>query len=836
MRNNQPVTQYEHKMKPDDILVSRTDLKGCIVYANKAFCDIAGYAEEELKGKAHNIVRHPDMPPAAFQDLWNTLQAGKPWSGLVKNRCENGDFYWVMANASPEYDASGHVCGYISVRTCPTQEQINAADKLYRDVNAGKATLPSTLEASWLKKIKLKTIVLSAAAVSLITLFVLGALFISSLTDERTKTQWRVAAVPVITSIRQVLEFIPQHRGMGNAYLNGKTELAAKLSANEHKVDALMQAMAVAAQDSPFSEQAADVKSIQRQWLAVKNQWKNGSSKDSFKQHTAVINALQDLASTLLHQGELTTDSSPDIAHISEFMAERVLALNEHMGRLRGLGSGIAAKGEITDGQRDLLLELYVLGKLERDALLAEVDHVIREYNAALRAPLSADMEALGAAANKYLQFVKHDLLDAEKITLDSAAYFSAGTEAITASLSLYDAMDASLTALLKVEYEAISQLYYLTIVLVAFGVFASLLLSLLMMQKIFKPLEEIVNGMQRIVEGDYSTKPTKYAFDELGDIVDDMSTMQAVLQYEISEGVNMAAQREQEQKRAAEDRERNALELADAFESNVGSLVASLATEAEQVNSTAMAMDAVSDALAAQGENAMHGVDLGSSHVNSTAAAIEEMSVTITDVSRQVSDTENVSAQAVIEAEAATQMMEELTRVADEVGSIVGTISDIAEQTNLLALNASIEAARAGDAGRGFSVVAGEVKELANQTSQATGKIREQVEGIQSESQQATLAINKISTTIGEINSFTSRVSEAMEQQALAGREISDAAQQADMSMSDARTAVGELSGSAVAVDTSSDEMIAVASSMALRTVEVQDGISRFVETLRKG
>jgi len=63
-------------------------LKGCILYANKAFCDIAGYAEEELKGKAHNIVRHPDMPPAAFQDLWNTLQDGKPWAGLVKNRCK----------------------------------------------------------------------------------------------------------------------------------------------------------------------------------------------------------------------------------------------------------------------------------------------------------------------------------------------------------------------------------------------------------------------------------------------------------------------------------------------------------------------------------------------------------------------------------------------------------------------------------------------------------------------------------------------------------------------------------------------------------------------------
>jgi len=228
--------------------------------------------------------------------------------------------------------------------------------------------------------------------------------------------------------------------------------------------------------------------------------------------------------------------------------------------------------------------------------------------------------------------------------------------------------------------------------------------------------------------------------------------------------------------------------------------------------------------------------VDLGSSHVNSTAAAIEEMSVTIADVSRQVSDTQGVSAQAVVEAEAATRMMEVLTRVANEIGSIVGTISEIAEQTNLLALNASIEAARAGDAGRGFSVVAGEVKELANQTSRATSQIREQVEGIQTESENATTAINKISSTIRDINGFTSSVAEAMEQQALAGREISDAAQQADMSMGDARTAVSELAGSAGGVDKSSDEMIAVADSMSQRTSDVQDGIRQFLETLRKG
>ncbi len=836
MRNNQPVTQIEHKIQADDLLVSRTDLKGRIVYANKSFCDIAGFSADELKDKAHNLVRHPDMPAAAFQDLWDTIAEEKPWTGLVKNRCKNGDYYWVVANVSPEYNASGQMSGYISVRTAATQAQIDAADQLYRDVNAGKATLPSTTQCSWIKRLKLKSVMLMAAAVSLITLFAVGAMFVQSLVQEKNNIELRVAAVPLITAVRQVLEFVPQHRGMGNAYLQGNTALAGKLAENEQKIDGLFKSLADTASAAPFPQLLDQVTALQSQWARVKSQWKGSAANESFRLHTVVIDGLLVLASDVLHEGKLTTDSAPEIARMGEFMAKAIPRLDEYLGRLRGLGSGVAAAANVTEEQRDTLLELYVLAKLQRDHLLGEVEQVVDKFNPALRGTLSQPMLTLSTSTDQYLKLVKNDLLDATDISISSDTYFSAGTDAIAASLHLYDMMDESLTALLQTEMRAVSKTYYIILSLIAFGIVGSLLLALLMMQKTLKPLHEIVDGMQRIVEGNYSVMPVKHAFDELGDIVDDMKIMQSILQYEIFEGKNMAVQRQQEQQQAAVDKAEAEATLADAFETNVGSLVAGLAGQAHDVSSAANEMDAISDALAAQSEAAMHGVDLGSSHVNSTAAAIEEMSVTIADVSRQVSDTQGVSAQAVVEAEAATRMMEELTRVANEIGSIVGTISEIAEQTNLLALNASIEAARAGDAGRGFSVVAGEVKELANQTSRATSQIREQVEGIQTESENATTAINKISSTIRDINGFTSSVAEAMEQQALAGREISDAAQQADMSMGDARTAVSELAGSAGGVDKSSDEMIAVADSMSQRTSDVQDGIRQFLETLRKG
>jgi len=836
MRNNQPVTQTEHKMKSDEVLVSRTDLKGRIIYANKVFCDIAGFTLDELKGKAHNTVRHPDMPESAFQDLWDTLKAEKPWTGFVKNRCKNGDYYWVLANVSPEYDAGGHVTGYLSVRTAPSQNQIDEIEKLYREVNAGKASLPSTIKASWYKKLKLKAVMLTASLISVTTLVAVGGFYIFDLMHEYERTNLRVASVPYISAIRNVLEVLPQHRGLGNAWHHGHKDSATKLTTLEQKIDAAMSKLLNIASDSPLTGLQDHAKAIDRDWRNLKGNWKQDSATESFAQHSAVIEQLMTLSGDIFHQGDIVTDPALEIIHLGEFMSETVPELNELLGRMRGLGAGVAASGKINASERDKLLKMSVQAQGIEAGLVDELKHVIDVYNPGLAGPISPPLSVVGTASNTFFRLVNDDLLNADTIQLDSQHYFEQGSQTIAASLSLFDVMHTEIGKLLTSEQTTVRQKLYLSSLLVGFGVLASILLSLLMLQKTFRPLQEIVDGMQRIVEGDYTVMPVKYAHDELGDIVDDMKTMQSILQYEVFEGKAMAQEREADQLKVAAEKTESETQLADAFENNVGALVDGLASEAQQVSSSAKSMDEISDALAAQSESAMHSVDLGSSHVNSTAAAIEEMSMTIADVSRQVAGTQTISAQAVTEAEAATTMMNKLATEADEIGSVVGAISEIAEQTNLLALNASIEAARAGDAGRGFSVVAGEVKELANQTSQATDRIRHQVEGIQSESRDAMAAITKISETIHEINQFTSVITEAMEQQALAGREISDAAQQADMSMGEARTSVGELADSAGTVDQSSDEMIEVAESMARRTEEVQQGIRDFLTTLRQG
>ncbi|SCB08765.1 methyl-accepting chemotaxis sensory transducer with Pas/Pac sensor [Bradyrhizobium yuanmingense] len=137
MRKNLPVTTVEYPVSDETLIVSRTDLKGKLAYFNEDFLAAAGFTSAELMGQPHNIVRHPDMPPEAFDNLWDTLKAGKPWLGAVKNRRKNGDFYWVLATASPIRE-NGEVKGYTSIRTRLPADQRKLAEEVYAAIREKK--------------------------------------------------------------------------------------------------------------------------------------------------------------------------------------------------------------------------------------------------------------------------------------------------------------------------------------------------------------------------------------------------------------------------------------------------------------------------------------------------------------------------------------------------------------------------------------------------------------------------------------------------------------------------------------------------------------------------
>ena len=155
MKINLPVTGQEQHFSAEKNMVTKTNTKGIITFANKDFVEVSGFSADELVGKNHNLIRHPDMPPVAFETMWKTLKRGLAWRGLVKNRCKNGDHYWVDAHIVP-IKKKGNITGYMSVRTCPTRAQVAAAEVAYQRALTEPETIQEMADPGWKKHLSIK--------------------------------------------------------------------------------------------------------------------------------------------------------------------------------------------------------------------------------------------------------------------------------------------------------------------------------------------------------------------------------------------------------------------------------------------------------------------------------------------------------------------------------------------------------------------------------------------------------------------------------------------------------------------------------------------------------
>jgi aerotaxis receptor len=206
MRVNLPVTNNEFPFPEGEMLVSTTDLSSHITYCNQAFVRVSGYTSDELVGKPHNVIRHPDMPPEAFRDMWATIQSGLPWSAVVKNRRKNGDHYWVVANVTPLVENNQPV-GYMSVRTKPSLAQVEQAEALYaamlgeQQVGALKTTLLQghVVHGGWLQVIA-RRFRLSARSTTGFVLLALGgsAMVLGAAASGAGMLSWMAAGLATV--------------------------------------------------------------------------------------------------------------------------------------------------------------------------------------------------------------------------------------------------------------------------------------------------------------------------------------------------------------------------------------------------------------------------------------------------------------------------------------------------------------------------------------------------------------------------------------------------------------------------------------------------------------
>lgn len=228
---NAYVSQKEVPFPAGVVLISKTDTKGIITYANDTFMEVSGYSREELVGKNHNIVRHPDMPPQAFEWLWDTLKAARPWRGMVKNRCKNGDHYWVNATVAPIVE-NGVVTGYVSVRRPPTRAQVAEAEAFYRELNRTGKQVVSRYERYKFKNWTLISKLQFLIQTSLLIVLSVAQVFVSSNLREESRTLAEEKSAQIANEIIDSANMLMVTGQIGD--INNRKLLIQKVSSGVH--------------------------------------------------------------------------------------------------------------------------------------------------------------------------------------------------------------------------------------------------------------------------------------------------------------------------------------------------------------------------------------------------------------------------------------------------------------------------------------------------------------------------------------------------------------------------------------------------------------------------
>ena len=462
-----------------------------------------------------------------------------------------------------------------------------------------------------------------------------------------------------------------------------------------------------------------------------------------------------------------------------------------------------------------------LLGELESKsaAIATKADH----------AEDKAAMERLGAGLKELAGVVGR--VEGEP-TADDEQKFIEAAEKVTAVLAgVRRSFDQEYQEAAAEKEASLSAAVSRPLVVGSVATLAVLALVVLIAGGIIRPLEAMAHAMHRLADGDTAIEvPAHGRADEIGE----MSAAVEVFKRNAVE--RLALEREQAaiKQRGEEEKRRAMAAVADNFERGIKGAVDIVTRSAGEMQATAGSMARISQELT-QRTAAVSSVTEGASrNVQTVAAATEQLSSSIAEISRQVSRSTEITGKAVHESRQTHDTIQGLVEAAQKIGEVVKLITDIADQTNLLALNATIEAARAGEAGKGFAVVASEVKNLANQTAKATEEIGAQIGAIQSATQASADAIGHIGTTIGEVSEIASAIAAAVEQQGAATREISRNVQEAATATSAVAKNVGTVAAAAGQAGAAADSVLKAATEMAGQAQNLHNDVDSFIVRFR--
>jgi len=353
---------------------------------------------------------------------------------------------------------------------------------------------------------------------------------------------------------------------------------------------------------------------------------------------------------------------------------------------------------------------------------------------------------------------------------------------------------------------------------------------AVLIVRDIAKGIGSVLRPMRALSAGDLDVDiPHRGKRTEIGQIAETLQVFKAALVAKKAADDAVASEASAKLRRAEtmDKVTRN-------FEAMVSEMIGSLTSASTEMEATATALTTTADTtrrLSNSAANASHDV---SESIQSTAAATEEITSSVNEISRQVQESSRVAQTAVTQAQKTDASIKELSQAAARIGDVVKLITAVAEQTNLLALNATIEAARAGEAGRGFAVVASEVKALASQTAKATEEIGTQIAGLQAATQDSVATIQEISATINLMSEISSTIAAAVEEQGAATQEIARNVQQAADLCGNVASNITEVDHSAGEAGAASSQVLAAAQSLSMESHRLQTEVHNFLATIR--
>ncbi len=837
MRINMPINNVERHVNESDYLVSKTNTKGVITYVNQPFIEISGYSKQELIGQAHNLIRHPDMPPEAFEDLWKTIQQGKPWSGLVKNRAKDSSFYWVYANAAPIYE-SGQVTGYMSVRSKPTREQVQQAEALYREMREGRCRFKieagELVPVNWFGHIKqiarsftIKSRISAISCLAIISLSFMGGW--SLLGDYQNKERLRDVyenRTLALIDLSTILDSIQRMRVNALTAANSNNPVIAKerfVDTNQldrifdenwsrYSVTSVTAEEKMKAEEFYRNVEAYRISRDKTMNLSIEGDFeaaRENAVKYARPKYDLVHSTLIDLFDIQERQTKKSFDAAIEqlellkistIAIIVFFASiylylTRLLhrAINLPLARVSAIFRKIAA-GDYTNqvsivnhDEIGCLTESVQLMQTRAGAEIDEIKRVAAENRRIRNALDQSNASIMIIDANNYIIYCNHAmqtlLLKNEKQFVEILAGKQVNS-ILGQSFNIFNQeFDiTTITKPIKHSYKIGNNVFILTFAPVIDESGIRLGTSVEWLDRTLEAAveEEVAQIVKSASEGDFTKrleiKNKSGFFEQLAKSINQLLENNEKGLTDVGRMLEAMAEGDLTQVITREYKG-----MFDKLKTDANATVQQLTEIIRQIKESADSINITSHEIAQGNTELSQRTEKQSISLDNTSSSMEELTATVKQNAENAKQANQLAASASEVAlkggEVVGQVVETMSSINEsskKIVDIISVIDGIAFQTNILALNAAVEAARAGEQGRGFAVVATEVRTLAQRSAGAAREIKSLIGDSVAKVENGTQLVDQAGKTMDEIVLSVKRVTDIMAEISAASQEQS--------------------------------------------------------------